>query len=85
MALDPMAKKTEQEPFGTLAFYRNRIVDFQPWPECPYPDNALSMECMYKLDQIVAEYNKAIDDAIELVAFHGGTVHLEAHLRQLKK
>lgn len=31
-----------------------------------------------------AEYARAIDDAIEVVAFHGGTVHMEAHIRALK-
>ena len=76
-----MAKKTEQEPFGTLAFYQNRVVNFELWPHCPYPDNALSMNTVYKLDQIVKEYNTAIEDAIELVAIYGGSVDLEAALR----
>jgi hypothetical protein len=31
-----------------------------------------------------AEYIRAVDDAIEMVCFHGGTVHLEAHIRALK-
>lgn len=80
-----MAKKTEQDPFGTLAFYRNRVVNFEPWPGCPYTDNALSIDCVYKLDQIMIEYNTAIEDAIEKAAIYGGSVDLEAALRALKK
>ena len=81
MALDPMAKKTEQEPFGTLAFYHGSVVNFQHWPHTPYPDNAVSMHVVYKLDQIIKEYNTAIEDAIEFVAIYGGSVDLEAALR----
>jgi len=33
----------------------------------------------------LAEYERAISDTIELMAFHGGTVQLEAHIRQLKE
>ena len=31
------------------------------------------------------EYARAVDDAIELIAFHGETAQLEAYIRQLKE
>ncbi len=84
-ALNVMNKKTEQLPYGTLAQYRGNNFHFEFYPGQPYPDNAIDIKSVFTLDQLIAEYNLAIDDAIEMVAFHGGTVHLEANIRQLKK
>lgn len=35
--------------------------------------------------EVFEAYNRGLDDAIEIVCFHGGTVHLEAHIRALKE
>jgi hypothetical protein len=61
-------------------------VEYPPCAECNYlgfaSDDGYIKEDLEAYGK--AEYARAIDDAIELVAFHGGTVHLEAHIRQLK-
>lgn len=52
-------------------------------------DDAAKGEGCYTESQLravmVAAYNEAIDEAIDMIAFNGGTVQLEAHVRQLKE
>lgn len=44
----------------------------------------LKEEIVRLKQQLLVARSEGLDEAIEVVAFHGGTVHLEAHIRALK-
>lgn len=62
-------QQSRQEPFGTVAFYRNNVTQFYPSGQLPYLDNALDYTIVYKdpvtIDTKHLAYNYGYTDGRE--------------------